>query len=210
MVDRLIVGLGNIGREYEDTWHNLGFYMLDAVAAQAGVSLSQIKFQAFFAHYKQDGRTVYLMKPTTYMNNSGVAVQEACAYFKLKPEQLLVIYDDFELPFGDLRYRDKGGAGTHNGMKSIVRALKSENFPRLRVGAGPIPDYMSIVDFVLSKIPPAKQQQLPELAERIKTFIAKADSGNAAKAVCDLHAHNLTTLKKLAQREAYSAKRELK
>ena len=100
MVDRLIVGLGNIGREYEDTWHNLGFYMLDAVAAQAG-------------------RTLYLMKPTTYMNNSGAAVQEACAYFKLKPEQLLVIYDDFELPFGDLRYRDKGGAGTHNGMKSI-------------------------------------------------------------------------------------------
>lgn len=202
MTEHLIVGLGNVGREYELTWHNLGFIMLDSLAEEYKLSFSTIKFKGYFQKFRLGDEQFYLLKPVTYMNNSGEAVKACLDYFKLEPEQLLVLYDDFELPFGDLRYRDKGGAGTHNGMKSIVQHVKSTNFPRLRIGAGPIPEQYSIVDFVLSKIPSQKQQALPALAKRIHTFVQAMGKSNAKQAVNVLHSQNASTLAKLAERQA--------
>lgn len=209
MTERLIVGLGNVGREYEQTWHNLGFIMLDSLAKEYSVSLTTVKFKGFFAKVRQGDKQLYFLKPATYMNNSGEAVRACLDYLKLDPKQLLVLYDDFELPFLDLRYREKGGAGTHNGMKSIVQHLKTDDFPRLRIGAGPIPEQYSIVDFVLSKIPQQKLPDLDNLARRINTFVKDLDGFNSKQAVNVLHGQNASTLAKLREREArLSAQKE--
>lgn len=202
MSEYLIVGLGNVGREYEQTWHNLGFIMLDSLAKEYNVNLTTVKFKGFFGKSRQGDRQLYFLKPVTYMNNSGEAVKACLDYLKLEPKQLLVLYDDFEIPFGDLRYRDKGGAGTHNGMKSIVQHLKTTDFARLRIGAGPIPEQYSIVDFVLSKIPKQEFKALPDLATRISTFIKSLGEPSAKQAVNVLHSANVSTLAKMAEREA--------
>lgn len=202
MTEHLLVGLGNVGREYEQTWHNLGFIMLDSLAKEYAVNLNTIKFKGFFAKVKIGDKQLYFLKPVTYMNNSGEAVRACLDYLKLQPEQILVMYDDFEIAFGDLRYRDKGGAGTHNGMKSIVQHLHTDNFPRLRIGAGPVPEQYSIVDFVLSKIPKQKEQALDSLATRIGAFVKTLDTPRQKQAVNILHSENASTLEKIAKRQA--------
>lgn len=202
MIEHLLVGLGNVGREYEQTWHNLGFIMLDSLAKEYAVNLNTIKFKGFFAKAKIGDKQLYFLKPVTYMNNSGESVRACLDYLKLQPEQILVMYDDFEIPFGDLRYRDKGGAGTHNGMKSIVQHLHTDNFPRLRIGAGPIPEQYSIVDFVLSKIPKQNEKALDRLATRVSTFVRTLDTPKQKQAVNVLHSENASTLEKIAKRQA--------
>lgn len=135
---RLIVGLGNPGAKYDRTRHNIGFEIVEALAKSfPGVSLAENKrFQGIAGELRSGGERIILLKPTTYMNKSGQSVRAVLDWYKLAPEQVLVIYDDMDLPVGRLRMRLSGGAGGHNGMKSIISHLGTKAFPRLRVGIG--------------------------------------------------------------------------
>ena len=131
----LIVGLGNPGRQYEETRHNVGFMVLDRLAAASGaVFQSTPKWQSHLA--KIPGSSTILLKPQTFMNLSGRAIQQILSFHKWSPEQMLVIYDDVALPLGTLRFREKGSAGGHNGIKSILQHLGNDAFPRLKIGIG--------------------------------------------------------------------------
>ena len=132
---QLIVGLGNPGRQYEETRHNIGFMLLDRLAADSGVSFqSSPKWQCHLAKLPDSG--ALLLKPQTFMNLSGRAIRQVVTFHKWLPEQILVIYDDAALPLGTLRFREKGTAGGHNGIKSIIEHLGTDAFPRLKIGIG--------------------------------------------------------------------------
>ena len=139
----IVAGLGNPGLEYENTRHNAGFLTMDELAKQCGVKLDQMKFKSDCGEAMLGEVRCLLMKPTTYMNLSGDAIAAAANFYKIPPEQVLVIYDDISLPPGKLRLRRKGSAGGHNGIKSIIAQLGTEEFPRIRVGVGakPNPQY---------------------------------------------------------------------
>ena len=151
-VSWLVVGLGNPGGQYDNTRHNAGFAVADELARRGGFDLRRVKFKALTAAAQVGGQGALVMKPTTYMNLSGEAVGEAARFYKLAPDHVLVISDDVDLPLGKLRLRTSGSAGGHNGLKSIIQHLGTDQFPRLRVGVGekPHPDY-DLADWVLSK-----------------------------------------------------------
>lgn len=151
-VDFIIAGLGNPGTQYEDTRHNCGFMAAETLAEAKGIEIKRLKFKSLTAEAEIGGRRCLLMKPTTFMNNSGDAVEEAASFYKIPPENILIIYDDITLDVGRLRIRGKGSDGGHNGMKSIILRLNSDNFPRIRIGVGkkPHPDY-DLADWVLSR-----------------------------------------------------------
>ncbi len=151
-VSWLIVGLGNLGDQYERTRHNVGFDALDTLAGELGVSVKRLKFKALTAAADIGGEKVLLMKPTTFMNLSGEAVEQAASFYKIPPQRVLVISDEVALPPGKLRVRASGSAGGHNGLKNIIAHLHSEDFPRIRIGVGqkPHPDY-DMADWVLSR-----------------------------------------------------------
>ena len=132
----LVVGLGNPGREYEDTRHNIGFKVVDNIAKEYNIEINRQKFKGTYGEGFIDGEKVILLKPTTYMNLSGESVREVVDYYNLDNEDVLVIYDDISLEIGTLRIREKGSAGGHNGIKSIISHLGSEVFPRIKVGVG--------------------------------------------------------------------------
>ena len=148
----LVVGLGNPGDKYENTRHNVGFLTVDELAERARVPVQRLKHRALTNTVELGGARVLLMKPVTYMNLSGEAVGEAARFYKIPPERVLVISDDVSLPIGRLRIRKGGSAGGHNGLKSIIQHLGTDQFPRLRVGVGqkPHPDY-DLADWVLGK-----------------------------------------------------------
>ena len=150
--DWLIVGLGNPGEKYERTRHNVGFLVVDALAERLGVPVQKLKHRALTNTVRLAGQKALLMKPVTFMNLSGEAVGDAARFYKLPPERVLVISDDTALPLGKLRLRKGGSAGGHNGLKSIIQHLGTDQFPRLRVGVGqkPHPDY-DLADWVLGK-----------------------------------------------------------
>ncbi len=148
----IIAGLGNPGREYVGTRHNIGFEVLDAVAAKYDISIKKAKFNALFGEGTINGEKVVLIKPQTYMNLSGDSIREFKAWYKVDDSQIIIIYDDVSLPIGKLRIRPKGSAGGHNGIKSIIYQLKTDEFPRIRVGVGKPenPEY-DLADYVLGK-----------------------------------------------------------
>lgn len=148
---KLIVGLGNPGKEYENTRHNSGFKVLDAIAKECNVDITQKKFKALIANTRIGSESVLLMKPQTYMNLSGEAVIQAVNFYHLDPSDILVIYDDLDLPVGKIRLRQKGSAGGQNGMKNIIAHLHTNEFDRIRVGIGKDPR-VPVVDWVLGKI----------------------------------------------------------
>ena len=134
---KLIVGLGNPGSEYENTRHNTGFLTLDKLADKLNVSVNRRAFNALIGKMDYKGEKVILMKPQTYMNNSGDAVGKAVRYYRLNPEEdVIVVYDDLDLPVGKIRLREKGSAGGHNGIKSIIAHLGTSEFNRIRIGIG--------------------------------------------------------------------------
>ena len=159
---KLLVGLGNIGKEYEKTVHNLGFMVLDSVAEKIGVTIKKNTCSSFIAEANYKGEKIILAKPTTYMNNSGIAVKSLVKKFDIDIQKdLLIINDDIDLPQGVVRLREKGSAGTHNGLKSIVRELGVSDFPRLKIGAGSPPsEFMDLADYVLSKLKDSKEIQV--------------------------------------------------
>ncbi len=166
-VSWLVVFLGNPGLKYENTRHNAGFMTGEALAREKGISINRSRFQALTASCTLAGESVLLMKPQTFMNLSGDAVAEAARFYKVPPEKVLVVSDDVTLDIGKLRVRPKGSAGGHNGLKSIIARLGSENFPRIRVGVGaaPHPDY-DMADWVLSVFKNQDAADMEEAAKR--------------------------------------------
>ena len=132
----IIAGLGNPGKKYENTKHNVGFLTIDILAEKLGIKVSRIRHKALTGEGFIGGEKVILVKPQTYMNLSGESIREILSFYKADPERLIVIYDDIDLPMGSLRIRKKGSAGTHNGMKSIIYQIVSDDFPRVRIGIG--------------------------------------------------------------------------
>ena len=151
-VSWLLVCLGNPGDKYENTRHNVGFMVADEIAERQSKPIQRLKFKALTNVLTISGEKVLVMKPITYMNLSGEAVRQAADFYKVPPERVLVVSDDTALPVGKLRIRVKGSAGGHNGLKSIIQHLGTDQFPRLRVGVGekPHPDY-DLADWVLGK-----------------------------------------------------------
>ena len=145
-----IVGLGNPGIQYENTRHNAGFIAIDYLARKYSIDVRKIKFKSLIGQGVISVHKVMLVKPQTYMNNSGEAIREIYKYFDFEHDKLIVIYDDIDIDFGSIRIRKKGSAGTHNGMKSIIYNLEFDDFPRIKVSVGKKPSYMDLANFVLS------------------------------------------------------------
>jgi PTH1 family peptidyl-tRNA hydrolase len=169
-VAKLIVGLGNPGRKYASNRHNVGFQCLDRLAEAWGLSFSRRKHKALLAQDEIAGLKVILAKPQTFMNLSGEAVEQLARFYQVAPENILVIYDDLDLPVGRIRLRPEGGSGGHKGMKSIIEHLGSNGFPRLRVGIGR-PSHGDPVDYVLSDFAPDERSTIEEACERAVSAI---------------------------------------
>ena len=175
---KLIVGLGNPGPEYTKTRHNAGFMVLDRLAERHGMGqVPKSKFHAMILEANIKGTKCVLMKPTTYMNRSGMAVAEAARFYKLAPaEDVLVIVDEAALNTGTIRLRSEGGANGHNGLKDIQQKLGGQQSPRLRVGVGPKPTVMVLHDFVLGRFrdeeQPALASAIDKAADAVETFAA--------------------------------------
>lgn len=150
---KIIVGLGNPGNEYAKTRHNVGFMLIDALAEHLNITLWKDKFNAQIAEGRIGAEKILLVKPQTYMNNSGEAVGPLMRWYKLKPEDIVVAHDDMDIPAGTIRIRKKGSSGGHNGIKSLISHIGSENFARVRLGIGrPLPGW-SVVKHVLAPFP---------------------------------------------------------
>lgn len=147
----IVVGLGNPGDKYKATKHNVGFMAIDYLADKANIPLNKIKFKSLYGEGNIANQKVILAKPQTYMNLSGESVLELMNYYKVPIENLIVVYDDIDLDVGRIRIRPKGSSGTHNGMKSIIYLLQSDNFIRVRIGIGKQPSYMDLGNYVMGK-----------------------------------------------------------
>ena len=164
--DWMIVGLGNPGKEYEKTRHNVGFRSVEIMAGQLKTRIDKVKFKALTRMVNHQGKKILLVEPQTYMNASGAAVSALATYYKVKPDHILVIFDDISLPVGRIRIRRDGSAGGHNGIKSIIQSLGTDQFPRVKVGVGakPHPDY-DLADWVLSKFSAQEEKALQPALE---------------------------------------------
>lgn len=145
-----IVGLGNPGLQYENTRHNVGFMTIDYLANKYDIDVRKSKFKSLYGQGEISGHKVMLIKPQTYMNNSGEAVRELRDFYKFDIDKLIVIYDDIDIDFGTIRIRKKGSAGSHNGMKSIIYQIQDDQFPRIKVSIGKKPEKWDLANFVLS------------------------------------------------------------
>ena len=182
--DFIIAGLGNPGAKYEMTRHNAGFLALDLLAIKEGLKINKLKFHALVCDLKIGDKKCLVMKPQTFMNNSGEAIGEAAKFYKIPPENVIVISDDISLDVGKTRIRRKGSAGGHNGLKSIIAYLGSEEFPRIKVGVGkkPSADY-DLVDWVLGRFPKELEGELKKSLEDAVSAIPYIVNGETDKAM---------------------------
>lgn len=185
-ITHIVVGLGNPGDKYTFTRHNAGFLSLDYLCQKLNVPCDRVKFKSLTGECRIGTSRVLLMKPQTFMNNSGEAVKEACTFYKIAPENVIVISDDISLDIGRLRIRKSGSAGGHNGLKSIIEHLGSDSFPRIKVGVGqkPSPDY-ELTDWVLGKIPKESQQSFFSLISLVPEILELMVANQLDKAMCD-------------------------
>lgn len=156
---KCIVGLGNPGKKYEQTRHNVGFHVIDEMLRRHGWTLSKEKFKGFYTMENINGNKLLLVQPHTFMNLSGECVKPLMEYYRIPIEDLLVIYDDLDLPVGKIRLREKGGHGGHNGIRSMIDQLQVNTFKRIRVGIGRPEGSMAVVDYVLNRF--SKEQEEP-------------------------------------------------
>lgn len=182
-VSFIVVGLGNIGKQHELTRHNAGFLAIDRIAEKYGTKIDRVKFHATVGECTIAGQRVLLMKPTTLMNNSGIAVGEAAAFYKIPPERVLVLHDEISFDPGMIRIRRKGSAGGHNGLKSIIARLPGEDFPRIKIGVGkkPSPEY-DLANWVLGRMPESDMKAMSARFDDIATateMIVKGDIDGA-------------------------------
>lgn len=161
----LIVGLGNPEPEYSKTRHNMGFDVINKIAKKYEIELSRNNFNAIYGNGIIEGEKVILIKPQTFMNLSGEAVKKYVDFYKIPLENVMVIYDDMDTETGTIRVRAKGGSGSHNGMKSMIQELKSENFPRIRVGIGRPKGEFDRIDYVIGSISEEEYQKLQNAQE---------------------------------------------
>ena len=180
----LIVGLGNPGKKYEFTRHNAGFLFVDILSEKFAFTVKKLKFHALIGEARINGKRCLVMKPQTMMNCSGEAVKEACSFYKIPPENVIVVFDDISLDVGKLRIRRNGSAGGHNGIKSIINHLGSDNFPRIKVGVGakPHPDY-DLKDYVLSSFSKQEQETLKKTMEKACDAVELIVGGDVDKAM---------------------------
>jgi PTH1 family peptidyl-tRNA hydrolase len=184
--DYIIVGLGNPGSKYWNTRHNVGYAALDALAERLHTKVDRVKFQGLLGQGTIEGNKVVLLKPTTYMNLSGQSVQAAARFYKVPPEHIIVLSDDISLEPGRLRVRKSGSAGGHNGLKSIISCIGSQEFPRIKIGVGakPHPDY-DLADWVLGTFPLGEREAMAEVykraAEAAITLVTKGPEAAANK-----------------------------
>lgn len=173
----LIVGLGNPGSQYAKTRHNCGFRAIDILARDLGCKIDRSKFQGLYGQVTRQDKKLYLLKPQTFMNLSGRSVLQLSAYFSIPPQRIIVLFDDISLPPGRLRVRSDGSAGGHNGIKSIISELGSQDFPRVKIGVGakPHPD-QDLADWVLSNFSTAEEKALETALE---------NAGQAALCIID-------------------------
>ena len=162
----VIVGLGNPGKKYEKTRHNMGFLAIDKLAEKHDIKVNKLKHKALVGDGFISGRKALLVKPQTYMNLSGESVREIISYYDIDLEDLIVIYDDFDLETGAIRIRKKGSAGSHNGMKSIIGQVQSKDFPRIRIGIGKSGGGAEWKDFVLGKTSKQDEKLIEDAVER--------------------------------------------
>lgn len=167
----LIFGLGNKGKEYENTYHNMGFMCLDKFLNKHNININKNKYYGDYAETILFGEKVLFIKPTTYMNASGECVKTFMKKFKATEDDILVIYDDYDLKIGEVRFRNSGSSGTHNGMRDIVDQIKTENFKRLRIGIKPENSNVPLINFVLSKVKNNKTYDI--VFEKTNLFIEK-------------------------------------
>lgn len=159
---KIIAGLGNPGSKYEDTRHNIGFMTLDSLAKKLGIKVNKIKFQGLVGEGRLGKERVVLVKPQTYMNNSGQCIGEICRFYKVDPQDLIVIVDDIDIEFASLKIKKKGSAGTHNGLKSVIAHLHSQNFPRIKIGVGEKGVDEDLANFVLSTFRKKDQKHIDQ------------------------------------------------
>lgn len=160
----IIAGLGNPTKQYEGTRHNAGFRVIDQIASDYGISVDTKKYKGLCGLGYIEGQKVLLLKPQTFMNLSGESIREAADFYKVEPEDIIVIFDDISLDVGQLRIRAKGSAGGHNGIKSIIAHLGSQEFPRIKVGVGEKPAGWDLADYVLGKFSGDDEKKIKEAA----------------------------------------------
>ena len=173
---KCIIGLGNIGKEYENTRHNLGFMALDYLCEKYGISLNKKGKKCIYGEGIINNNKVSFVKPTTYMNLSGDAVVQIMNWYKIDTKDILIIYDDVDIPLGEIRYRTKGSGGTHNGMKHIISTIKTEEFARIRIGMENRKEQVPLIDYVLERfneeeLRKIKEEILPVVEENVCNFI---------------------------------------
>ena len=175
-ITHIVAGLGNPGSEYEKTRHNAGFIAIDYIADACGVKIDKLKFRALVAEAQIGGVRVLLMKPQTFMNSSGEAIAAAASFYKIPPENVIVLHDEISFEPGKIRIRRKGSAGGHNGLKSIIAQLSSDAFPRIKIGVGqkPSPDY-DLINWVLGRFSQADLaaigEELPNISSAVELML---------------------------------------
>ncbi|MCI9040258.1 aminoacyl-tRNA hydrolase [Dubosiella newyorkensis] len=177
---KIIVGLGNPGTKYENTRHNAGFMAIDRLAKKWNLDWNQEKFNAKFIKTKQNGEDVILLKPLTYMNESGFALRECLDFYKSGSEDVLILYDDVDLPVGKIRLRQKGSAGGHNGIKSIISCIFTQEFDRIRIGVGKDPK-IPMVNWVLGKFKADEKNELDHALQEASEAAAYSIDHNFAQ-----------------------------
>lgn len=190
-ITHLIVGLGNPGDEYTFTRHNAGFLAIDYICGKYSTTCQKSKFKALVGEWKTGNIRALLMKPQTFMNHSGEAIIEAVNFYKIPPENVIIISDDISLDIGKMRVRRSGSAGGHNGLKSVIEYLKTDTFPRLRLGVGqkPSPEY-PLTDWVLGKIPKAEQDTFFKVLEHTPGALEMMLNGDIDGAMCSYNGIN--------------------
>ena len=186
--DYMIVGLGNPGKQYEITRHNVGFITIDLMSEKYGIKVNKLKFKSLMGEVRIGGRRCLVLKPQTFMNLSGEAVRDAAQFYKIPPENIIVIFDDISLDPGKLRIRRKGSHGGHNGMKNIIYHLNNDNIPRIKMGVGakPNPEY-DLADWVLSRFTKKEAEKIKKAAENTIDAIELMVKGNIDKAMSDFN-----------------------